>query len=364
MSSRARAALVVTTVACALALAGTTTFAAAHHDGDASTLHACITKGDGQVRLLLDPSASCRRSETPVEWSVGGGASELAALRAALREPDDRVNDDDGLLHWTNVDGVPRPVLDASDQLAAFITSLANESASDDGLVHWSNLHGVPAGLQDGVHPDDLLGDLMAAHIAAGAVGTEEILDGAVWSAKLAERAVGTQHLQEGAVRARHLAGSDEGLGVPGAVTSEKILDGTVAPRDLGLHPVLAADAGSTVPAEQAREYALAVVGVSASDDVLLTAQAQLACTSCTAGGASRITYELVRRGPGGATTSVTGAYVLTLSQHRVDDLVSLSLVDADPPVGTTGYSLRVTNPDAGAADVQVSQVRLDALVL
>lgn len=317
LSTRVRATLVLATAGATLV--ATTTFAAAHHDGDATTLHACVAKGDGQLRLLSS-GETCRSSEQAVQWSVGGSdAAAVEELRAALAEPDDSVNDSDGRVHWTNVDGVPQPVLDASGDLSAYVNSLAApRSADGPDLVHWTNLGGVPGGLADGVHPDDVLGQLLARHLAPDSVGSTQVEDGAIGAAELA----------------------------PGAVTSEKIADGTVESRDLGPRSVTADKLGlaaavftaldmATLPllaAPQAAPDSLVALTLDVPARVAVGANLQLSCMCSNPGDAVSVTYQLVRvTDPGAVTptlTAVSPSYVAVLRNGDNTVPVSLSALD------------------------------------
>lgn len=84
MTRRAKRALVVGCTLAAMAGGIAVTSAATAGSGSESTIHACAHKVTGNLRL----ANTCRRTETPVSWSIQGpaGPPGPAELQVTLRE--------------------------------------------------------------------------------------------------------------------------------------------------------------------------------------------------------------------------------------------------------------------------------------
>lgn len=147
-------------------------------------MHACVVPASGAVRVV-DPTESCRKNETALDWVRNAGGTYSAGYGLALT-------------------GNQFSVIGAK----------------------WSSLEGVPSGFADGIDNDGSAG---VAELRS------ELISGAL--------SLSGSSIRTGSIHALQLAGeyTDHDFNpstpfaesTPGAVTSEKILDGTVEPRDL-----------------------------------------------------------------------------------------------------------------------------------
>ena len=165
-----------------------TTGLAGAHGGDSSKVHACVVPASGTIRIV-EPGQSCRDNETALDWTSNAGGTYSAGSGLALSAHNE-----------FSVTGAP-----------------------------WSGLTGVPAGFADGVDNDgsgqvaQLRSDLANGFISidgrsitAGSLRGSSIASGSIQNAQLAGeyRDDGTQY-------------------IVGAVTSNKIADGSIEARDL-----------------------------------------------------------------------------------------------------------------------------------
>jgi hypothetical protein len=195
---------------------------------------------------------------------------QLAAdLSAGLTAADGRIDQLDG-----DVSAVEQGLDDLRSDLSSASTGAE--------LVHWSQLFGIPSGFDDGV--DDVDGGAAADLICASAcVSDAEIagvsankIQGYISPDQLAG-GIGGQLIGDGSLTAADLAGEydaqDREIQL-GAVTGEKILDGTVAFRDLSsqvlqrISPIVAnSTAGDvSIPAGQRVQVALMAPGIAPGD--------------------------------------------------------------------------------------------------
>jgi hypothetical protein len=155
------------------------------HGGDSSQVHACVVPASGTIRVI-QPTESCRSNETALDWARSSGGTYRAGYGLALNGNEFSV---------TRVD--------------------------------WSDLDGIPSGFADEIDDDASTEvDGLRSDLAGGALS---IVHGS--------------SIQSGSIRALQLAGeyTDDDFNpstppvqsIPGAVTSEKILDGTISARDL-----------------------------------------------------------------------------------------------------------------------------------
>lgn len=368
LPSRARATLVLT--AAGAVLVSTTSFAAAQQSGDASTVRVCVTKGDGQLRLLVDASQACRASESAMTWNVAGDSGEaVRAFREELRADDlqgaGAPNDGDGSVHWDHLEQVPASVLGTRDVLDDLVLALSQpKEATADGLVHWTNLLGVRVGSE---------------HLETGSVDTRAVRDGSIITADLAERAIVSSHIAPGTVLTNHLAGSHSPY-VAGAVTSEKILDGTIETNDLRSGAVtadkLALPAASSADAHSflltggtsAPDGVLQTLPVASADRVLATGQAQVSCVCTEAGDSALVQYQLVRTSnPGtGSEAHHPASPVYSVIVRNGHNTVPVSVTALDVvPAGQVVYRLRfVSAPATGTSAPGTSNAVVNAVVI
>lgn len=370
-SLHARTALVVTVAA--TVVVATTTFAAAQHDGDTSVLHACVAKGDGQLRLLQDPTSSCRPNETPVQWSAGSDSGQaLESFIAALDTADTEggANDGDGLVDWSNLDAVPDSLLTAGARLDAFSAELAAEGSGQ--LLHWSNLFAVPEVLADGtIEFRDLTGHVTAGQLAMGSVvggPAGAVLDGSITASDLAGRycdADGDGDLDEcqvGAVTGETLA--------DGAVESRDLADGSVTSDKLALSSVTYGSVSSSLlTGASAADHPAGFTHAVTTDGarrVLVAAQAQLSCLCSEVHGLDAlVSYQLVRTSdpasPSPTYTPASPVYSVEMNPYVRQFPVSLTVFDT-ANAGDHVYRLRVL--PSGDREVTVHQAQISAQVL
>lgn len=317
-----RAALVIAVTAAVVI--STTTLAAAHHAADDDQLHACVTKADGQLRLL-QAGGACRPNEMPVQWS--SGSDGLEAFKAALKASDSTWGDT-GLVHWSNLFALP--------------TVLA------DGEVHFSELtgglEGGPGGqLRDGT----ITGDDLAGHYGPvnGSPDLVEHIMGAVTGEKIADGSVETRDLMDGAVTA-------DKLELP-AVRFTDV--------DFSTLGLLTGDIDAPANAGQAL-----VVGGQAHR-VMVTSQAQITCVCSGAGDSASVQYQLVRvSDPGSVSPTydpVSPVYEALLRNGHNTVPVSVSALDT-VDAGDVLYRLRVVSAASGTAAPSARNTVVNAVVI
>lgn len=162
-----------------------TTGVAGAHGGDSSQVHACVVPASGAIHIV-EPGQSCAKNETALDWTREGGRTYSAGSGLAL-SADNQLS----------VIGAP-----------------------------WSGLTGVPLGFADGID-DDASAEVaqLEQDLASGSVTIlgSSIMTGSVSAAQLA-----------GEYRDHDLNPSTIDVeSIVGAVTSEKIADGTISARDL-----------------------------------------------------------------------------------------------------------------------------------
>ena len=212
---------------------------------------------EGLSRAAADANLQSQLNSeiTAREAGDAAQAAALTALRDQLSTADaaaaSQPNDGDGLVDWTNLEGVPSGFADGTDDdgttgLNAYKNELKNAGTADttvdegDDDVSWFKLRDVPAGFKDGT--DAIDGGLAADLACTGCVDANDLGNDSVESAEI----------KNGTITAADLAGtygSDPAQTetTPGAVTSEKIADGTILGRDLASGAVGAANLGADV---------------------------------------------------------------------------------------------------------------------
>lgn len=162
------------------------------HGGSADKVHACVVPSSGTVRIV-GANESCKTGETPLDWSHTSGTV------------------------------IGPGTITGSNLALGTVTGQAN---NEDGGVPSGNLGLLTVG---------------RGNLVLGAVDTSQLADNAVTAGKVADNAVTAESIRPGTISSPQLAGSDTDtdLNMPGdqtvfgAVTSEKIADGTIANRDL-----------------------------------------------------------------------------------------------------------------------------------
>ena len=236
-AARRRLTLLVV-VAAGLSVAAPTNLASAH-GGDPGKVHGCV-QSSGLLRIVT-AGTTCRPEEQALDWSTTLGLQPYTVTGEGANEGNHnghlqlatvgRGNLVDGAVDGSKLaDGsvsatkLSAPFLDAlvtEPQLDGFRAALKADDPSsppqpndDDGYVHWNNLEDVPVSLQDGQVSLDELADL------SNNIASSHIKDGTVTAADLAG-----EYSQVGSGPAQET--------IAGAVTGEKILDGTIEERDL-----------------------------------------------------------------------------------------------------------------------------------
>lgn len=325
-SARARTAVVAS--AAVLAVVTATSMAGAHEgDDDVDSVHACVSN-TGALRVP-SPGQACRPNETPLHWKVDGGGSgseDLDAFKTQLLA-EDNVSD---LVDWSNLANVPQWVLDG---LPAWL---------QDGSVNFGDIAGLPAWLQD------------------GSIGYAEL------SGSLPNDSVTGASVDDGTLTAADLAGDDVDGPVPGAVTSQKILDGTIEGRDISagavtpdkLSPttVWSSDGlgTTTLTGGTLAPSMPASISTGAPSRTMVTGQVQLELqNTCVGCPAAVVSYQLLRN-----SLPVSPVYRVELSTTHVLDVATLSVLDT-VPVGTSAYQIRLSSPVSFVASLGVLNVQV-----
>ncbi|MDQ3107997.1 MAG: hypothetical protein M3Q68_09370, partial [Actinomycetota bacterium] len=157
-------------------------------------------------------------------------ADDISALLA-----DQKPNDNDGFVHWNNLEGVPNGFADGIDDDGnGKVQDLKNEldgtpgdtTANDGGdPVSFTKVKDIPLGIIDQVAKD--------VQCTVACIGNAE-LEGSITADKLAGGITGGQ-ITDGSITAADLAGSDDVVGTPanefveGAVTTPKLAAGAVS---------------------------------------------------------------------------------------------------------------------------------------
>ena len=350
---RARTRLAAGVVASA-ALVVTTSLVSAH-GGDPTVAHACVVTSSGQIRIV-DPGATCRAGEVALDWSLGGAALEPGSVTGEADNDPATTPTGELALRTVGRANLVDGAVDATKLSATFLSSLVTD---------------LELGSLVATLVTDL--ELTAALDALLPITSINIADNAVTGSKI----------ENGTVTAADLAGSDGDSIVPGSVTSEKILDGTVQARDIGDNAVTGsevangslspddttANAGYTVASGstaiavgQVERLGLVTLTVTGGvHKVLVTGSAVVDCTACTSElDSTTVEWTLVD----GDVPVVGHSGAVTLSS--VDRMATLpvSFLVEDAAAGTHSYRLELSVLDGGTDDVTASSVSLVAVDL
>ena len=289
-----RAALTLALTAAALA---SSAGPAAAHGGDTSKIHSCIVPASGYAQIV-GPGDTCSKNYQPLDWaavdtntpySAGSGLSLTDNVFSVTGAP------------WSGLTGVPAGFADGEDDLGDVWDDLSGVPAGfadgdDDVGDVWDDLSGVPAGFADGDDDDGSAGLVQLKSQIATDDGAPNESDDLVSFTKIKdlESAAGGRILgsfiqngtiegldiANGAITAAQLAGTYSGSTqtIPGAVTSEKIFDGTIAGRDLGQVVTVVTDGIDPLPvlAQTRAAVTLPVAGVRTDDLVTVSPPADL----------------------------------------------------------------------------------------
>lgn len=184
--------------------------AASAHGGDADLVHGCIVPVGGTLKIVA-ADGTCAKNDIPLDWPAVDMAGASYSAGTGLTLSAENVFSVSSV-PWDVLTDIPAELADGDDDGSAKIGQLRGDLAADDGvpgeaadLVSFSKLKDLVSSSGDG--------RITGAHIRDGSVRRDDIDDGTITASKL--------------------AGSDDEVVVPGAVTSEKILDGTIQSRDL-----------------------------------------------------------------------------------------------------------------------------------
>lgn len=269
----------VTVVLAALALA-TSAGTAIAHGGDTTKIHSCIVPSSGYAQIV-GPSDTCSKNHRAQDWSAfdtnttysaGSGLSLSGNVFSVTGAPWSGLTgvpagfadgvDDIGSTRWSDLTGIPADLLDGDDDGSAGLSELLRRLASDDGtpnesddLVSFSKIKDLESAAG---------GRILSSFIQNGTIQDQDVAAGAITSAKLAGEY--TQTYPEVIET------------TPGAVTGEKIKDGTIAGRDLGNVVTVATQAVDPVPVAAGTRAAVTftVAGVRANDLVTVSPPADL----------------------------------------------------------------------------------------
>jgi len=159
--------------------------------------------------------------EAALDWSKSGGV-ELATVLTVLKTDDSNSpvtpNDNDGFVHWNNLEGMPTGVLDGDDDGASRVNQLKNDLAASDSvpnentdLVSFNEVKDLTEGGDgriDGTFIKDgsiQAGDLAGSYSFTGPEAAVESVVGAVNSSKIADGTIESRDLSDGSVTADKL---------------------------------------------------------------------------------------------------------------------------------------------------------------
>lgn len=286
------------------------------HGGDPAKVHACVVAANGTIRVV-EPTESCRSNESSLDWSLNGGATYTAGFGLALNG------------NQFSVIGAP-----------------------------WGGLSGVPAGFADGTDDD---GSSLVAQLRNDLTTSGSgVVDGS--------------SIMSGTITATALAGSDDALQtVVGAVTSEKIADGTIANRDVAAGAITTdrqkvnaesvsnPAATSLINGTQTRVVSTILMvpsstGGATNHAVLLTGQGTLDCTGCTAPVA--VTYTI-----GSAGVLLSPVMSATVDSAEGDIVLPVSFL-THVTGGEKTFDLLVTASGFGSGSATVRSATLNAIDL
>ncbi len=291
-----------------------TTGLASAHGGDSSKVHACVVPASGSIRII-ESGGSCEKNEAPLDWTRNAGAAYSAGFGLALNG------------NQFSVIGAP-----------------------------WGGLSGVPAGFAD----DDDDGSSLVAQLRNDLTTSGSgVVDGS--------------SIRSGTITAAALAGSDDpAQTVVGAVTSEKIFDGTIANRDVAAGAITTErqtanaegiSSAASTPLTNGTQASVVTApltvpsstGPAANHAVLLTGQATLDCTGCTTPVA--VTYAI-----GSAGVPVSPVMRATVDSADGDIVLPVSLL-THVTGGAKQYELLVT-ASFGSGTATVRSATLNAIDL
>jgi len=281
---RGRTRSAVPTIVLAAAVLALGAGPAGAHGGDTALVHSCI--GDGGNIKIIAAEESCKKNEVALDWvrdgGAGGGTTYTAGEGLTLSPANefsvqdvpwgsltdvpagfaDGVDDEGPDLTWGNLTGIPSDLLDGDDDGSAAVGVLRSELANDDG---------TPNGFGDPVSFSRIK-DLTSSVSGDGRITGEFVRD----------ESIEGQDIRNGTITASDLAGSDAaGASVVGAVTSEKIADGTIQVRDLAsgvldrIVTTTSLPSNSILPGDRAAVEVL-VPGVDPLDIVVVSPPASL----------------------------------------------------------------------------------------
>jgi hypothetical protein len=254
------------------------------HGGDTAKVHSCIIASSG-VPKIIAADASCDKNELAFDWSAvdtnttysagsglslsagnvfsvtGAPWSGLTGVPAGFRDgvddvgesvdmkSDDRSapkepNDNDGFVHWNNLEGVPNAILDgggsaAVDQLKSDLADADGTPNESSDLVSFSKIKDL-TGRITGAFIQDWA--ITRDHLRHGSVDTLQIQDGSIGGVDIQPRTVFGGNIYFETINDTNLEGRygdrDGDFSTleevrPGAVTGEKIRDESVESRDI-----------------------------------------------------------------------------------------------------------------------------------
>ena len=304
--------------------------------GSGGQITACYQKSTGAMRVIdTDAGQQCTKSEAPLTWSTGFSSLPPGSVSGG---PGGVVVDES----LTKDDLAPNSVesselADGAVDTGALGSDAVTSAKILNGEVGTDDLAGdaVTSGkIKDGeVGTGDLAGDAVTSgKIKDGEVGTGDLAGDAVTSGKIKDGEVGTGDLGAGAV------GTDE-LG-DGAVTSDKVTPNFV----YATNGALLSLSGPTLTAGSA------TLNVGSNHKLLITAQSQLRCTTCTDfGDQVALRWQVVEDIGAGVDDPVSLTYESKLTQLSPTTPISVSaVIPASGASGAHTYKLMVSTVIAG----------------
>ncbi len=348
--------------------------------GSGGQITACYQKSTGAMRVIdTDAGQQCTKSEAPLTWSTGSSALPPGSVSGGPGGVvvDDSLTKDDLAPDSVESSELANGAVDTGALGADAVTSakILNGEVGTDELAGDAVTSGK---IKDGeVGTGDLAGDAVTSgKIKDGEVGTDDLGTGAVTTgalgadavtaAKILNGEVGTDDLAGDAVTSGKIKDGEVGTGdlAGDAVTSGKIKDGEVGTGDLGTGAVGTDELGDgavtsdkvtpnyvnwtngvrvSLPGPTLTAGGPATLNVGSNHKLLISAQSQLTCTTCTGGDEVALRWQVVEDLGAGVEGPVSFTYESKVTTPSPTTPVSVSaVIPASGASGAHTYKLKV----------------------
>ena len=353
--------------------------------GSGGQITACYQKSTGAMRVIdTDAGQQCTKSEAPLTWSTGSSSLPPGSVSGGPGGVvlDESLTKDDLAPNSVESSELANGAVDTGALGADAVTAakILNGEVGTDDLAGDAVTSGK---IKDGeVGTGDLAGDAVTSgkikdgevdtdDLGTGAVGTGALGADAVTAAKILNGEVGTDDLAGDAVTSGKIKDGEVGTGdlAGDAVTSGKIKDGEVGTDDLGTGAVgtdelgdgavtsdkvtpnfVYATNGSLLPlAGPTLTAGSATLSVGSNHKLLITAQSQLTCTTCTGGDEVALRWQVVEDIGAGVDAPVGLTYESEVTALSPTTPISVSaVIPASGASGAHTYKLMVSTVIAG----------------